>query len=247
MNTIVAIPSKTIREIARELRLPVYFRQQAVPDLENVIRWGSTRPLTISGRELNTAEAIARSSDKGNARLLLAEQGIAVPKKTESQFPLVARTSRHSQGSGFYLCHNEYDVERAKRLGATYFSQFYPKQNEYRVHIGSGKCLLMSVKEGDKSAYVWNKRKSNFTFRHLRRSVWLEDDHLRNMVRASKKAVAALGLDFGAVDVLADAEGDYPPFVVSEVNTSPALSPLAVKKYATYFATQLGLPYDPTD
>lgn len=244
MNALISIPSKTSRIIAQELGLPVYFKRHSVPELENAIRWGSTRSLIVSGVELNKAEAIKLASNKAETRRVLAEQHIPVPVASEDDFPLIGRTTRHSQGRGFFFISNEYELLEAKRRGASYFSQYYPKQNEYRVHVGSGRCLLMSIKEGDKTRRIWNKRKSGFTFRHLRRSVWLEDDHLRNMVRTARTAVKALGLDFGAVDIMADAGEGYAPFVISEVNTSPALSPLAVKKYCKYFATQLNLPYE---
>ena len=46
--------------------------------------------------------------------------------------------------------------------------------------------------------------------------------------RAAIGAVSALGLDFGAVDLIVDANGkEY----VLEVNTAPALSPMRVEKY----------------
>lgn len=241
MNAIVSIAGKTGRIIGAEMGIPVYKKRDFVPELENVIRWGSTRTLTISGIELNKAEAITRASNKAECRRFLFEKGIPVPKATESDFPIIGRTAKHSQGRGFFFIENEAQLERAKVNGAVYFSQFYPKTEEYRVHVAGGRCILMSVKEGDKSALIWNKRKSGFTFRHLRRSVWLEDEDLRNVVRTAKRTVKALGLDFGAVDVMYGAGEGFAPFVVSEVNTSPALSPLAVSKYTKYFAERLGL------
>jgi len=241
MNAIIiSNKSKTARALAQELGI-VSNPNVLTAENQNVIRWGTTRTLSISGKELNKAEAVKLASNKAKARQVLLEAGLPVPTPTETMFPVIGRTERHSQGSGFFICHNEADVERAKARGAVYFSQFYPKQNEYRVHVAGNRAILMSIKEGDKNQYIWNKRKSGFTFRHLRRSVWLEDEHLRNMVRSAKKAVKALGLDFGAVDIMADADGSYAPFVISEVNTSPALSPLAVQKYAKYFREELAI------
>lgn len=244
--TIISIPSKTSKIIGRELGVPVYYKRHAVPELENVIRWGSTRPLTVSGIEINTAEAITKASNKAGCRKLLLENGIPVPKPTETEFPLIGRTAKHSQGRGFFYIKNEADLFYAKLNGASYFSEYYPKQNEYRVHVAGGKCILMSVKEGNKSALVWNKRKSGFTFRHLRRSVWLENELLRDVVRASKRAVVLLGLDFGAVDVMSGAQGHPQPFLISEVNTSPALSPLATSKYIKFFKERMFLPNEDT-
>ena len=45
-----------------------------------------------------------------------------------------------------------------------------------------------------------------------------------------------IGLDFGAVDIMANpTDITLPKRVVCEINTSPALSPLAIKKYVKYF------------
>jgi len=239
MNGIISIKSKTSRLLGQEMDLPVYFRGNFVPEVDNVIRWGSTRPLIISGIEINKAEAIEKASDKAGCRKLLYENDIPVPKPTETEFPIIGRIAKHSQGSGFFYIENEMQLTTAKANGAVYFSQYYPKQNEYRVHVAGGRCILMSIKEGNRNALIWNKRKSGFNFRHLHRSVWLEDNNLRNMVRTAKRAVALLGLDFGAVDIMADAGSEYPPFVISEINTSPALSPLALSKYTKYFNEKL--------
>lgn len=239
-NAIISIPGITPRELAYELGIPVYIKRRNITEFENVIRWGSTRPLTISGIELNKAESIKLASDKAKCRQFLAENNIPVPELTEDKFPVIGRPAKHSRGKGFLYCTNKAEVEYAKSIGSKYFSQFYPKQNEYRIHIGSGRCLLMSIKEGNKSSYVWNHN-SGFTFRHLKRSVWLNDSNLREMVRTAKKALKVIGLDFGGVDIMADAGDGFPPFVLSEVNTSPALSPLAVSKYVKYFNEQLGI------
>lgn len=240
MNGIISIRSKTIKLLGQEMGIPIYFNGEYVPELENVIRWGSTRSLTISGKEINNAEAIRLTSNKAESRKVLFNNGIPVPKPTETEFPLVARTEKHTQGKGFVFVQDEEDLEWAKEKGCVYFSQYYPKQNEYRIHIAGGRCILMSVKEGNKNQYIWNYSLNKFKLRHLHRHIWLEDEHLRNMVRQAKKAVKVLGLDFGAVDVMADAGEGYDPFVISEVNTSPALSPLAREKYAKYFIEQLG-------
>ena len=107
--------------------------------------------------------------------------------------------------------------------------------------------MLMSVKEGDKDEVIWNKAISGFRFRHLRRRVWLNDNHLRSMCRTAKKAVKLLGLDFGAVDIMADAGQGHKPFVISEINTAPNLSPLAISKYIRYFREALEEPDEDDD
>lgn len=229
--------SKTGRELASQLNMPLYRATMPI-EATFAIRWGNVLPATIN--TLNTREAIMKASDKASCRKLLSEAGLPVPDLTETDFPVIGRTRYHSQGRGFWYCSNSEDVARAKLQGAVYFSKFYPKKEEYRVHIGSGKVLLFSIKEGDKTQLIWNKRKSGFKFRHMRRSEWREDNGLMAIQRACKKALTIIGLDFGAVDVMAGAS-DSEPFVISEINTAPSLSPLAMSKYVSYFQTRLGI------
>lgn len=242
MKAIFSVKSKTANKLGQLMNLPI------ITDLndldyppEQIIRWGSRK--YFDGNQVNTAEAIERASNKILCRKLLEEARLPVPTLTETDFPVIGRPSRHHSGHGFFVCYTTRDVRRAKRKGATYFSKFYPKQNEYRVHVAGGKCILMSVKEGNKSKFIWNKRKNGFWFRHMRRSDWLYDEQLMEIVRTAKEAIKILGLDFGAVDILADAEDGQPDFVICEVNTAPALSPLALSKYAKYFKRKLGIDY----
>lgn len=236
-NKLISIPSPTSKQIVRDMYGISRYAKRAnyLDRAENLIRWGHTKTVEVSGLELNKRDAILLSSNKPECRKVLAEAEIPVPKATETQYPVVGRSRKHKAGDNFFYCKNKEEVQEAKENGAVYFSQYYPKTNEYRVHVGSGKVLLMSIKEGDKTQRVWNKKLSNFNFRHLRRSVWLNDKHLRKMCRTAKKAIKAVGLDFGAVDIMADAGEGHEPFVVTEINTAPSLSPLAIEKYIQYF------------
>lgn len=242
MKILYSIKSKTANQIGQILNLPVV---KSLTTLDYrpgmIIRWGRTTH--FEGKQLNTAEAVEKASNKVLCRKLLQEAGLPIPKPTETDFPVIGRPAKHHSGYRFYVCRTSRDVRRAKRRGAEYFSQYYPKKNEYRVHIASDKCILMSVKKGNKNKRIWNKRKNGFYFRHMHRSEWINDNHLMNMVKVSKEAIKLIGLDFGAVDILADAEGGFPPFVICEINTAPALSPLAINKYIKYFRKQLNPDY----
>lgn len=55
-----------------------------------------------------------------------------------------------------------------------------------------------------------------------------EKDLNKSRKEAAIAAVEALGLDFGAVDMVVDEEGKE---FVLEVNTAPALSPMRVQQY----------------
>lgn len=227
--------SRTGRTLAQSMGLPVN-----VDDGDVIIRWGSTAPSNTPAVEINKRDAIILSSDKPEARRLLREAGLPVPCESETEFPVVARARRHHAGSGLWYCNDSVALDRARREGAVYFSRFYPKTREIRVHVAGGKTLLVSEKEGgDRSLVVWNHSTSAFQLRHLHRHVWREDRNLMAAVRSAKSAIAALGLDFGAVDVMLAPSDGQASHVICEVNTAPALSPLAMQKYVDYLTALL--------
>ena len=240
-DILITIPSPTSKKIAIEMGNISRYRRRAetLEFANNLIRWGNTKTVAVEGIELNRRDAVILASDKPACRALLRKHKLPVPTESEKDFPVIGRRQKHMAGRGFYFCENEREVQRAKENGAVYFSKFYPKKNEYRVHVAGGRVLLMSIKEGDKDEIIWNKAISGFTFKHLRRKVWLNDDNLREMCRTAKRAIKLLGLDFGAVDIMADAGRGYKPFVISEINTAPNLSPLAISKYVRYFREAL--------
>lgn len=231
----VTIPSPTSRIIARKMRLVSRYRKRVLDKAEILIRWGNTKRVNVQGLEINTREAIILAGDKPRCRELLRSKNIPVPTETETDFPVIGRPRKHMGGNDFYFCTNSEEVEDAKEMGAIYFSKYYPKKDEYRVHVAGGRVLLVSIKEGDKTQVIWNKKMSGFKFRHLYRHVWLDDKKLRKMCRKAKKAIKIVGLDFGAVDIMVDGGRGCKPFVISEINTAPSLSPLAIDKYSKFF------------
>lgn len=239
MNIILANRSKTIKRISREIGIPTYLDHEIPPlQVDRIIRWGSTRKILGNVKEYNKRESIILTSDKGRCRDFLMQNGILVPRNGFERFPVIGRTKRHTQGRGFFYCRSMYEVEVARRKGATYFSQYYPKKKEYRLHIGHDKVLLMGEKIGDTSRMIFNHR-NGFIFKPLRRHEWDIE-----IVRLGKSALRSVGLDFGAIDIMADAGYGYPDAVISEINTAPALSPYSLQKYSEYFERILSGYYD---
>lgn len=230
--------SKTVKELADRMGIDVVYNGWEVPYDENiVIRWGNTSSIQTRGQIINSSEAIASIANKKRCRETLTKWGFPVPELSETKFPVVGRPTKHTEGRKFFICHNSEEVERAKRLGATYFSRVYPKTQEYRVHVAGGRCILMSVKEGKKEGRIcWNHHKTGFVLRHMHRSEWLESERLMRIVRLCKEIVEMYDLDFAAVDVMADpTDSSFPPEVICEINSTPALSDLALEKYVYYF------------
>lgn len=233
MNAIISVKNKAIQEIANNLNVPVYFNNNILPDnIHNLIRFGSTKYSKIKADVIwNPSTAIWRSANKRLCREQLKEAGIPVPLNGTDLFPCIGRPDKHTRGQKFLVCKTADDVRRARRRGCTYFSQFYPKRHEYRVHIGSGKILFLSEKIGGNHPYVWNHGKG-YVFKALYRHDWREE-----VYEPALQAIEALGLDFGAVDVGADPiDSSQPKAVIFEVNSAPSLSPYGIEKYTKYFS-----------
>lgn len=208
------------------------------------IRWGCTpRVPTRIDIEYNKREAVKLASDKGKCRQFLYDRGIPVPEPVrldfvwESQFPIIVRPSFHQRGRNFLLFNNSFEL-RSKwgeilNLRQPYASRLFPKSKEYRVHVAHGKVLLVQEKlqtSPSQSAVNWN-HENGYAF-----SVVPWKDYRGSIVRLSVDTIEAIGLDFGAVDILADPTiSGLPNAVVCEVNTAPKLEGYTAERYAEYF------------
>lgn len=197
------------------------------------INWGRA----FANTELNPD--ISNSTNKRVMRQLFKEYDVPTPSllasngmfglagvdKICSAFAqgkqVLGRSETHTQGRGFWLCNSMEDVKRAlkgtkRKKPATHFVEFIVAPREYRVHIFDGKSIRISEK-----AHTGFHEYTTVKPMH-------EVGHVR---KAAKKAVAALGLDFGAVDVLADDENCW----VLEVNAAPGLGGTMPAVYAETF------------
>lgn len=177
---------------------------------------------------------ISNSTNKRVMRELFAEKKVPMPKLltleevsqaiTEGK-KVVGRPDKHSQARGFWLIETEQQLQRAlkgtrKKMAATHFMEFVEASHEVRVHIFCGKSIRIS----EKAFFVDDNGKRNYTT--IKPTV-----KKKRIRRAAKKAVKALGLDFGAVDILVTDDAAY----VLEVNAAPGLGGTMPKLYAKVF------------
>lgn len=187
------------------------------------INWGYPR-----GGAINSDQAIRLASNKRQALQAMIEAGVPTPRLFTNAIvldtPVIGRPDSHKAGSGFYFCRTEAGVRRAIRKGATHFLEFIPKAREFRVHVAFGRSIKIAEKIGD------GNRKS---FKRGAEFVYPDFDHKKSLRRYAKQAVASLGLDFGAVDILYK-DGKY---YVLEVNTAPSLTSAsdAIDRYVKAF------------
>lgn len=229
---------KTTRPTGRVLAKALGFQHFGLalrnrPDF--LVRWGNAIPVPIApGREINSTSGISRASNKLAAFNIFKEANVRVPWFTRSQAEAQARydageiifgrTTHGSKGRGITV----YDGIGA-RLGVhELYTEFIPTRREYRLHVVGDQVVRIQRKYLEKRAendteYIKNYA-NGYVFKQPRTE--LKPDRKALAVAAIK----ALGLDFGAVDMVIDAEGTA---IVLEVNTAPACSPLTGRAYVS--------------
>lgn len=216
--------------------------------LTDLIRWGSQAPYLppsaalSSTRIVNKADALAKASDKYLSLQLLRDAGVRVPNFSEDpeelQYPFLGRRRQHARGTDVVLVLQKGDILRRSR---DYYVQYIPTTREFRLHVVGGKVIRTQGKFLDRPelAVPWIRNyATGYRFRAPRRQL------NGSRVEAAVNAVRALGLDFGAVDLLIGNDGlEY----VLEVNTAPSCSPLTARQYVTEFQRLLNLPSEQVD
>jgi len=180
---------------------------------------------------VNSAEAIANAVDKRGSLLMFLEHGVSElwPRDYPTVLPAIGRKKRHERGSGFWLCLQEMDVKDALEQGADYFIPYIPTRTEYRVHVSGNTVPFMQLKEPSGKPkhrlYPWLRNK-NTGWRLIR------CPEIPRVSGVGVMAVKALGLDFGAVDIL---RSDSDKLYVLEVNTAPALRGVQLEDWSETF------------
>lgn len=160
------------------------------------------------------------------------------------EFPIVAKHIFGSRGTGNTLLKSKLELDSwliGKTLNRYIFESFYSYSREYRLHVTKDgviytcrKMLKEDTPENDR----WYRNDSN--------SVWILESNIMfdkplnwdNIVNESIKALDAVGLDIGAVDVKVQSRTtkkgkirENPEFIILEINSAPSFGELTSKVY----------------
>lgn len=221
---------------------------------DTLIRLGTYGSYAPTGdKEYNVAEGIKTASNKLKSRKKFEENFIPTPKTyskndlrsvnfEDLNYPLVLRDIKHHGGQNVRIINDEYEMEDSyySTNEKVYYSEFYPKTKEYRVHIASGKAIIVAekvVEEEKQDNVIWNLGDEGVCeeFKTLR---WSEYREVEQVIKTASLACKSVGLDYGAVDVVAypnDRQDELPPVAVLEVNTAPRLEEYGISRYVQYF------------
>lgn len=215
-------------------------RDYAPKKTDLIVGWGAGNPPLwmgaadrVGARYLNRPEAVCNSVNKINSFDKMFAAGVRIP-----MFTTDIRTARWWNHHGHTIFARQ-NVEGKDGDGVVVIppngevvaAQLYTigmhATHEFRVHVFNGKPIFFQRKVPVKEIKdpIIRTTSNGWGFTHLPMK-----EVPFYVIDESIKAIAAVGLDFGATDVIwSEEEGDCS---VLEVNTAPELGPMGSKAYA---------------
>ena len=236
--------SASAKALAGALGIKILLHEGKPIRNQTIINWGSSnivRPFDGNLRILNKDYAVAKASNKLTTFKLFKEHGVACPEWTESREEavkwfeegkvVVARKilNGHSgEGIEIVSAADEHDDVP----NAPLYTKYVKKDQEYRIHVFQGEILFQQRKA--RKIEVPDEE-VNWQVRNLAGGFIFANDGIEasDAVKdQAKSAVDALGLDFGAVDVITNKRGEA---FVLEVNTACGLQGKTLDAYVNKF------------
>jgi glutathione synthase/RimK-type ligase-like ATP-grasp enzyme len=204
-----------------------------------LVNMGKTDPACLPhGRYvlINPPEAVANAADKRLTKQKFQEHNIVTAEWwpdfniPERKFPVVVKHRLGSRGTGVYLMRTPDDLARFfESRGEDHVKEMFIVERfknyryEYRLHATQTGVFLANRKARVEGVPTDQRWKHSFDT-----SVWFNEDNPEfrkpdtwdEIKDTACKAVASLGMDFGAVDVKVNTSGK---FFIIEVNSAPSL------------------------
>jgi hypothetical protein len=249
--------SESAKDLARVLNvMRVHPDGEYVPKIGHVvINWGTgrtpdwmPRAAARSVRVLNNPSKVSVAGNKLSALQALSSAGVAVPQFTtntataeewvRSGSTVVERHElRGNSGAGIRIVNLDDQSMASNVTYAPLYTKFIPKTAEFRVHVFRGEVIDYIEKKkklADNRPANFNKYVSSINLGWVFSRTDVRD--MPEVRQIAIQAVAALGLDFGAVDIVFYEGRPY----VLEVNTAPGVSGTTLVKYANAFRRYMG-------
>lgn len=231
--------------IKRIVRRRGIFRRDAL------IRWGTTRDEEVDdifyskgALVLNPAQELIGNVDKLNSLRVFRAAGVNCPnfwtdKKMIPRFPVLGRNREHRGGKDVVLINgsaiprfNDY----SKIPDKCFYTEFICSTEEFRVHVFEKDVIRVTKKvfrghDRFDSAIEERQVIRNDTYGWGHSAVDTNEfiKKYPDAVNHSIRAVASLGLNFGAIDLILR-QSDNKPFVL-EVNSCPRLNSVGMQVY----------------
>lgn len=224
-----------------------------------VVRLGSTTPRKCH-IQINSAIAVENSSDKFLMKKLFLDNSIptcrtfyleSINSSTEVmdletnsiakdiKYPLIAKHRFGSRGTGNYFLKTENAftafIARKKNIDQFIFEEFFSGVREYRLHVSELGCFCAWRKlRRSTEAVRWYFNSTNSLFVGVDNPKFNKPTTWKKIEEACIKALQAVGLDIGAIDVRVSKEGE---FKIIETNSAPSLGPKGLEAYIQHLNT----------
>jgi hypothetical protein len=224
-------------KFSRSGRLLLQRLNETLQSRNIVVNWGSSLPIQGNYRVINRPSAVAIAVDKIKTLETLRLGGIPIPmyfKGSRNATLALGRgeviyarhLTRANSGRGITVVHPGEEVP-----DAPLYTVGIPCKREYRVHVFQDRVIDLVAKckrNGDNAVgdYIRN-HSAGYVF--TRNSVRIPDSVRDNLSSLACRAVAVLGLDFGAVDIIRGVDNQL---YVLEINTAPGLTGATLARYS---------------
>jgi len=258
------------------------FKNLPLLPFRSVIRLGSTTSTPEGIKvELNTVEAVRNSSSKLLMKQCFTENNVQTAKwwlhtagaftdqstreliqSVDLPFPIVAKSFYGSRNRGNTKINNVEELNswmEGKNLSNYLFEVFHNYAREYRLHVSKNGCFYACrkvLKRDTPDDHKWYRNDDHCN--------WIREDsdnqelfdkpvNWDNIIDECVKAVKAVGLDFGAVDLRiqssTDSDGNErsnPHFIIVEINSAPSFGQITSEKYINEIPKLLKQKYEQT-
>jgi glutathione synthase/RimK-type ligase-like ATP-grasp enzyme len=236
-----ALNTKQVRENGRYTPFYTMGRRRGTAKPHIIINWGNPRrPHWRPANEprlLNLPANVERAIDKLQTYQLLQAANVNIPEFTQDRATaagwlhekrVVGRSLIRGSGGRGITVHEP--TAHSTLLGNEVLWQKYvTKEREYRVHVFQGRVIDTQIKRrrnGTDGALIRNLANGYVFCRD-----GIEPSNDRDNIAIA--AVAALGLDFGATDLIWNRRQNR--YYVLEVNTAPGLEGTTLERYSAEF------------
>lgn len=236
----------TGRAIARQLETTACGIKVPSFQPDVLIRWGSRKAMPKCPIELNVASAIKLAADKVQAIKAFQNAGVyTIPvydtwedATQNAGGNIILGRNRSGFGGKDIAVYDRFEMfgglwPKKPEREHEWYTLYYPPTREVRIHVVGEKVVRVQGKYCDFPELAENNPFVR-NYAHGYRFRTPDRELHRNRKAQAILAVQALGLDFGAVDMLLF--GSDRDSRVLEVNTAPACSPLTARCYAAEIA-----------
>jgi hypothetical protein len=230
-------PSNSAKELSQGEGFRRFVTGKSFKPDDVLVNWGTTKGKdnnTMAFKKvLNNCAAVGIASNKIYTFTALAgedidtvpwtqNKAVALEWQAKGNTIVVRNVLTGHSGDGIVI------VEENDELPtAPLYTKYIFKTKEFRVHATQTEVIdtQRKVRDPDQEPLSWKVRSHANGFIFQRNNI--QPSEARDKLAIS--AVAALGLDFGAVDIVEDKKGNL---YVLEVNTAPGLEGQTVEAYA---------------